>query len=167
MSQSRRTHVLTLLVALAFTTISAVPAWAANPPATRDFESGICADAQPDRFADVPTSGEEAEAINCLASLGSRAQTATLLQRGNVAIRENAVAGHQPARLPAGDDYYRDGDGSVHEASIDAVSGAGALHGTAEGNFQPRGTLTRGSTRSRNCSLSAVCLRYQWLTSAM
>lgn len=103
-----------------------------------------------DFFTDVAKGSGHGHFVSCLARAGllsgvapgrfapgrsvSREQLATLLVR---AIERSGV------ELPAGDDAFSDDDGSVHEASIDALATAGLVSGTADGAFRPKAPVTR------------------------
>lgn len=50
--------------------VSPTSVGAAEPPAPRDYDAGVCATAERGRFSDVPPSSASASAIDCLAGLG-------------------------------------------------------------------------------------------------
>lgn len=105
-----------------------------------------------DGFPDVPETSVHERAVDCTvwwevaggvtvdrygpAWLTHRAQMASFL------ARLLAVTG---APLPpAEQDHFDDDDGSVHEAAIDALAGAGLVQGVGERRFVPQGIVTRG-----------------------
>lgn len=118
--------------------------------------AGVALPPEPqDRFTDDDGSVHEL-AIGQLAELGvmhgrtettfapgasmTRAQFASTLARAY-----EALVGR---RLAAGTDRFRDDDGSVHEANIDAVAAEGLANGVSEDRFDPHGVVRRGQTAS-------------------
>lgn len=109
----------------------------------------------PDAFDDDEGNVHEGS-LNALAALGilqgvgqgmgdpngevSRGQLASLL----AAVYEEVTG----AALPAGDDAFDDDDGTVHEASIDAVAAAGWITGKSAGVYAPSDPTTRGQLAS-------------------
>jgi hypothetical protein len=108
------------------------------------------------RFEDVPPTSVHANSIARLAAAGilsgtsptafkpgapvSRAQTATLVRQSL-----EYVSG---AALPPNRDTFVDDNDSVHEKSIDALSGLGVAAGTGGFAYQPSTPVTRGAMAS-------------------
>lgn len=93
---------------------------------------------------------EQLAAVDVFRGTGHRtvepAATITRAQLASVLAR--AVGFLEDRPLPPGPDAFRDDDGSVHEAAIDAVAAAGLVQGTGDGRFAPSGHLTRGAAAS-------------------
>jgi acyl-homoserine-lactone acylase len=109
------------------------------------------------RFTDVDADNVHLEAIERLAAAGvtlggpggrpadrygpllavSRGQMASFITRTLEAMLDT--------ELEAGDDYFHDDDGNVHEPNIDVVAEAGIALGDEGGAFRPDDALTRGA----------------------
>ena len=105
-----------------------------------------------DRFGDDDGSVHEA-AINALAAAGiadgcgpGRFCPANPIRRDQMAaMLARALPGPGPAD-PVDYNYYRDDDGSVHEAAINALAAAGIADGCGPGRFCPADPIRRDHT---------------------
>jgi acyl-homoserine-lactone acylase len=151
----RRTVSLVAAGALALS-VAPIGAAAQEPPVPVRGTDLACPGPATAAFADIAGSAHEAN-IRCLADLGltqglsggTRYGPRLPVQRGQMAtfvarFLELAIDDD----LPAGDDAFRDDDGSVHEDNIDALAALGIVEGRRGGGFGPLDPVTRGQMAS-------------------
>lgn len=120
----------------------------------------------PSRFDDVDSGFVHARNINALAQIGvtegtassggdsfapqapvQRAQMASFIRRGLSYI---ATGDARPETTPAASsqDFFRDDDGSVHEANINSLTAAGIVQGFGDGTYRPGNSVFRDQMAS-------------------
>ena len=124
--------------------------------AVRTIEAtGMRLQADDDHFADDDGNVHE-EAINKLASAGivsgksaRRYAPGLAVTRGELAtILSRSYELAADTELDAGTDYFRDDDGTTHEAGINKLAGAGIATGTGPSTFSPGRSVARDQTAS-------------------
>jgi acyl-homoserine-lactone acylase len=151
----RRTVSLVAAGALALS-VAPIGAAAQEPPVPVRGTDLACPDTPIADFTDIAGSVHE-DNIRCLADLGiteglrggTRYGPRLPVQRGQMAtfvarFLELAIDDD----LPAGEDAFRDDDGSVHEDNIDALAALGIVEGRRGGGFGPLDPVTRGQMAS-------------------
>ncbi|TVR32326.1 MAG: hypothetical protein EA388_12175 [Nitriliruptor sp.] len=113
---------------------------------------GELPDNPPSAFADTAGSVHGPN-IDALAAIGVVAGTSATTYRPSRPITREQMATFifgtyeylTGEELVGDQDYFGDDDGSIHENAINAIAQAGITGGDADGNYRPRGHVTRGA----------------------